>query len=145
MLFYMFFVVSSRRRHTRCALVTGVQTCALPICRVSMVSEVWTLTPRLWHGGAHGESRERRDARPQGEGEDGGEEKGARACLRTPAWRRSTRERRPGSRNRPHRLSHNRSRTVVCGQQLARACPPDRKRDRSENSVCGDEELLRRR
>src|SRR3546814_2834253 len=23
---------SSRRRHTRCALVTGVQTCALPIC-----------------------------------------------------------------------------------------------------------------
>src|SRR3546814_4890286 len=24
---------SSRRRHTRCALVTGVQTCALPICR----------------------------------------------------------------------------------------------------------------
>src|SRR3546814_15010704 len=24
---------SSRRRHTRCALVTGVQTCALPICQ----------------------------------------------------------------------------------------------------------------
>src|SRR3546814_8580848 len=41
----MFFVVlicvffSSRRRHTRCALVTGVQTCALPIfivCAVAM-------------------------------------------------------------------------------------------------------------
>src|SRR3546814_9962791 len=29
LLFYFFF--SSRRRHTRCALVTGVQTCALPI------------------------------------------------------------------------------------------------------------------
>src|SRR3546814_17828549 len=28
---YVFFVFSSRRRHTRCALVTGVQTCALPI------------------------------------------------------------------------------------------------------------------
>src|SRR3546814_10656912 len=33
------FLVSSRRRHTRCALVTGVQTCALPIyakclCRI---------------------------------------------------------------------------------------------------------------
>src|SRR3546814_420023 len=28
----MFFFFSSRRRHTRCALVTGVQTCALPIC-----------------------------------------------------------------------------------------------------------------
>src|SRR3546814_9255655 len=26
------FLLSSRRRHTRCALVTGVQTCALPIC-----------------------------------------------------------------------------------------------------------------
>src|SRR3546814_3964622 len=29
-LFCVFFF-SSRRRHTRCALVTGVQTCALPI------------------------------------------------------------------------------------------------------------------
>src|SRR3546814_11558833 len=28
---YVFFFFSSRRRHTRCALVTGVQTCALPI------------------------------------------------------------------------------------------------------------------
>src|SRR3546814_8709586 len=28
----MLFFLSSRRRHTRCALVTGVQTCALPIC-----------------------------------------------------------------------------------------------------------------
>src|SRR3546814_3355732 len=28
-----FFFFSSRRRHTRCALVTGVQTCALPIWR----------------------------------------------------------------------------------------------------------------
>src|SRR3546814_2567471 len=31
-LFVFFF--SSRRRHTRCALVTGVQTCALPICQL---------------------------------------------------------------------------------------------------------------
>src|SRR3546814_9903254 len=30
LLLFVFF--SSRRRHTRCALVTGVQTCALPIC-----------------------------------------------------------------------------------------------------------------
>src|SRR3546814_8492579 len=29
-MFFCFFF-SSRRRHTRCALVTGVQTCALPI------------------------------------------------------------------------------------------------------------------
>src|SRR3546814_16568354 len=34
------FFFSSRRRHTRCALVTGVQTCALPIC---------TLIGRLLH------------------------------------------------------------------------------------------------
>src|SRR3546814_6059090 len=27
----LMFFFSSRRRHTRCALVTGVQTCALPI------------------------------------------------------------------------------------------------------------------
>src|SRR3546814_2282886 len=31
---YCFF--SSRRRHTRCALVTGVQTCALPIYFISI-------------------------------------------------------------------------------------------------------------
>src|SRR3546814_11809832 len=31
MLFNIVFFFSSRRRHTRCALVTGVQTCALPI------------------------------------------------------------------------------------------------------------------
>src|SRR3546814_2756407 len=34
-LFVFFFLFSSRRRHTRCALVTGVQTCALPICSSS--------------------------------------------------------------------------------------------------------------
>src|SRR3546814_5604454 len=35
---YVFVVVffSSRRRHTRCALVTGVQTCALPIYAVAV-------------------------------------------------------------------------------------------------------------
>src|SRR3546814_6666638 len=31
---YLAFFVSSGRRHTRCALVTGVQTCDLPICRL---------------------------------------------------------------------------------------------------------------
>src|SRR3546814_7045186 len=35
----LFFFFSSRRRHTRCALVTGVQTCALPI----------SVDARLWH------------------------------------------------------------------------------------------------
>src|SRR3546814_2554515 len=32
-LWWVCFFFSSRRRHTRCALVTGVQTCALPIYR----------------------------------------------------------------------------------------------------------------
>src|SRR3546814_8072619 len=34
------FFFSSRRRHTRCALVTGVQTCALPIfaCSLSAIA-----------------------------------------------------------------------------------------------------------
>src|SRR3546814_6790316 len=37
-----FFFFSSRRRHTRCALVTGVQTCALPICSASKPAElIW--------------------------------------------------------------------------------------------------------
>src|SRR3546814_3095033 len=56
---YVFFF-SSRRRHTRCALVTGVQTCALPIC--SAVASFWltlsleplafmlTSAAAVWHG-----------------------------------------------------------------------------------------------
>src|SRR3546814_1130389 len=35
------FFFSSRRRHTRCALVTGVQTCALPICRIGRYCRGW--------------------------------------------------------------------------------------------------------
>src|SRR3546814_18265902 len=31
--FVCVFCFSGRRRHTRCALLTGVQTCALPICQ----------------------------------------------------------------------------------------------------------------
>src|SRR3546814_14322651 len=45
---YFCFVLSSRRRHTRCALVTGVQTCALPICLETMVEE--GLNPRVVEG-----------------------------------------------------------------------------------------------
>src|SRR3546814_304058 len=37
------FFISSRRRHTRCALVTGVQTCALPISRYTF----WALVAFL--------------------------------------------------------------------------------------------------
>src|SRR3546814_2218368 len=48
---WLLFFFSSRRRHTRCALVTGVQTCALPIYAVflgggvsagGMIEACWT-------------------------------------------------------------------------------------------------------
>src|SRR3546814_483261 len=39
---FICFFFSSRRRHTRCALVTGVQTCALPILNDIGVAEVYT-------------------------------------------------------------------------------------------------------
>src|SRR3546814_8742905 len=50
------FVFSSRRRHTRCALVTGVQTCALPISRCIPGFDVGSQSLReflrgLSHGG----------------------------------------------------------------------------------------------
>src|SRR3546814_1805341 len=35
------FFFSSRRRHTRCALVTGVQTCALPIFGDELDPNAW--------------------------------------------------------------------------------------------------------
>src|SRR3546814_13440072 len=55
------FFFSSRRRHTRCALVTGVQTCALPISairtpayvqagredHIAPAESVWNLTRHL--------------------------------------------------------------------------------------------------
>src|SRR3546814_12977696 len=39
------FVFSSRRRHTRCALVTGVQTCALPILIDAGLIDTFTADP----------------------------------------------------------------------------------------------------
>src|SRR3546814_7839413 len=39
------FFFSSRRRHTRCALVTGVQTCALPISSPASSAKPRSKTP----------------------------------------------------------------------------------------------------
>src|SRR3546814_8844799 len=41
------FVYSSRRRHTRCALVTGVQTCALPIFHAQARNKSWRESERI--------------------------------------------------------------------------------------------------
>src|SRR3546814_6703133 len=46
MFFYMIFFFSSRRLHTICALVTGVQTCALPISRLTSPPRGATAPPR---------------------------------------------------------------------------------------------------
>src|SRR3546814_12144407 len=53
---YVCFFFSSRRRHTRCALVTGVQTCALPISRPDFDPKevvVWAGLRNLLRGLAH--------------------------------------------------------------------------------------------
>src|SRR3546814_7017598 len=46
----LLFFFSSRRRHTRCALVTGVQTCALPILSGESGSGKSTLAALLGEG-----------------------------------------------------------------------------------------------
>src|SRR3546814_3494065 len=45
------FCFSSRRRHTRCALVTGVQTCALPISAtlVTIFALTTAVRPDPWY------------------------------------------------------------------------------------------------
>src|SRR3546814_5088077 len=42
------FCFSSRRRHTICALVTGVQTCALPISRSHWAGSGDKATETIW-------------------------------------------------------------------------------------------------
>src|SRR3546814_1279203 len=52
------FFFSSRRRHTRCALVTGVQTCALPISEgISVVDAL----RELGFAGSNKEARRKLD------------------------------------------------------------------------------------
>src|SRR3546814_20639748 len=46
LIIYVFFC-SSRRRHTSCALVTGVQTCALPIFGKYRVHQQWCMAEQV--------------------------------------------------------------------------------------------------
>src|SRR3546814_12422876 len=41
------FFFSSRRRHTRCALVTGVQTCALPIYKYCWANAAYAMATNI--------------------------------------------------------------------------------------------------
>src|SRR3546814_3192687 len=50
-LFSFYFFFSSRRRHTSCALVTGVQTCALPIFEAVVEARVSRRLAELAAGG----------------------------------------------------------------------------------------------
>src|SRR3546814_12700170 len=50
----MTFFFSSRRRHTKCSLVTGVQTCALPIydegyARLRIIARSLSQVARAWY------------------------------------------------------------------------------------------------
>src|SRR3546814_2143587 len=60
------FFFSSRRRHTSCALVTGVQTCALPILTAELTAFLDAGAPPVYVGfgsiaiGASERSEERR-------------------------------------------------------------------------------------
>src|SRR3546814_1244767 len=52
------FFFSSRRRHTSCALVTGVHTCALPIYRLLQEAQVeLAIVEPDEQGGEHRETR----------------------------------------------------------------------------------------
>src|SRR3546814_5260054 len=48
--FFLLFCSSSRRRHTRCALVTGVQTCALPIFQTGRIPNRSGMTTVAFQG-----------------------------------------------------------------------------------------------
>src|SRR3546814_9334230 len=52
------FFFSSRRRHTRCALVTGVQTCALPISRRSLLNQLGWMSHSQAQLGVFSDDRE---------------------------------------------------------------------------------------
>src|SRR3546814_5289498 len=80
----LLFVFSSRRRHTRCALVTGVQTCALPIWTGSRSTAAGSGCAGRWTG-------------------SGGTSSGATAGrTREPARARSTTLRPPRVPSAPH-------------------------------------------
>src|SRR3546814_5415823 len=106
----VFFFFSSRRRHTRCALVTGVQTCALPISGDRPVVRT------IWRAGL---SDLPPDAAHHGACRRGGDRLAAKAYL---LGFRGADER--GQTGFPEAV--NERQTAICGREPAR--PRDRRR-----------------
>src|SRR3546814_6317644 len=76
LLFFLCFFFSTRSRHTSGALVTGVQTCALPISVIlSSVREGW---------------RADGDLRSKAVGGSGRGRQGIQGCVQDTTWRRRT-------------------------------------------------------
>src|SRR3546814_1617113 len=90
MLVMLYFFFSSRRRHTRCALVTGVQTCALPIFQ-SGGAGVDPLAERdAAYGGGSGRQDAGADRGPQFDDGDSDRSRAAfyrQGCGRDREWR----------------------------------------------------------
>src|SRR3546814_19554437 len=57
------FFCSSRRRHTRCALVTGVQTCALPISQLALDTQRAAVRARGTSSRIHNQAVQSRPAK----------------------------------------------------------------------------------
>src|SRR3546814_13598586 len=111
----LFFCFSSRRRHTSCALVTGVQTCALPISCLFLFSP------------PPGEAnRDSRKVRPTFHPPPGSTENFLEACVSRKALARSE-ERRGGKEcvstcssgwSASHYKKHQRSKIIFNSQML---------------------------
>src|SRR3546814_17918091 len=103
--FLVSFFLSSRRRHTRCALVTGVQTCALPI---------------------YGRSRScRRRALPAARPSDRSQHRPPACDRRTPdrePRRAASPSRRAGWRSRSLRSAQRRSEERRVGKECVSTC-----------------------
>src|SRR3546814_8084875 len=89
----MFFFFSSRRRHTRCALVTGVQTCALPISFLFKQWGQWAPTTAVPGGDLGGDMRRDLVRIVKPEGENDGHFRAGDVMMRKEIGRASCRER----------------------------------------------------
>src|SRR3546814_4728046 len=80
-----FFFFSSRRRHTSCALVTGVQTCALPIWRKAVPTENmgWRFVTASWSAAQDGILRRGEDRLDAGQLWRSEERRVGKECVST--------------------------------------------------------------